>query len=517
MAMALNPVERRMLYLCNRWRAFTDDASKRLLIWQVQDNAVRIVQCFFEVQKHQTDYTTGDMFIVFDTPFENSIQYSRALKEMLVGRYQASRDDLKAEGITPDWAFDPAATPHSAAGFIEGLRSFGSYHHESIGHLVAVLSPSYMSSEAYDAFGDWLTRALAAGLPERLRLAVVDSVESPSFAKLLAAKYPLVYVDALDIDAFQTAQETFAEEAAVGPAGVFRNLLIGLTTLVERASADQVKAKAAEATAFARKQGWADQEVVIDVLLSGALLKELRFAEALSVNTHARDMAQQATAAGHPAGKQLVLQTWFGEAGVHLAAGDTLKAADAYRQAAIVAQSAPNVVLAIEALRMEAFCRARAGQTETALQAGQAALAVGSRLQPDTRPMTTLPVAALDLLRVLDAPRVSRMEEAKSRATARRHEAFLALERSAAGLENVREQAPFDAALARYARQTEAAEQIAGQDVQALAHRAGLRFAEVFGQGRQLLGMQWPLMVLSMRSASQLPVLDGQVPEEFQS
>src|SRR5262245_59578200 len=54
-----------------------------------------------------------------------------------------------------------------------------------------------------------------------------------------------------------------------------------------KAPADQVKAKAADAVAFARKQGWADQEVVIAVLVSGALLKERRFEEALKVNAHA--------------------------------------------------------------------------------------------------------------------------------------------------------------------------------------------------------------------------------------
>jgi hypothetical protein len=494
--MSLNPVERRLLYLCEHWQAFTSDASKRLLIWHIQDNAVRIVQAFFEVQKHQTEFTTGDLFIVFDTPFENSIQYSRALKQALAGQYQASHDSLKAEGITPDWVFDPATPPHSAAGFIEGLRSFGSRHHESIGHLVAVLSPLQIRPEAHDAFSGWLTRALAAGLPERLRLAVVDSVEFPRLGKLAATQHPQVAIDAPGIDALQTAQETFAQEAGVGPAAVFRNHLMGLTTLVERGSVDQVKAKAMDATAFARKQGWTDQEVVIAVMLFGALAKEKRFDEALAVNAQAREMAQKIEAQGHPAGKQLLLQTWFGEAGIHFSAGDLLKAAAAYKQAGILAQSVPNVVLAIEALRMEAFSWARAGQADAALNAGQDALAVGSNLQPDSRMMTSLPIAALDRLRVLDERSVSRMEDIKSRANAREHEAYLALEQQAAELENVRQPEPFDAAEARYDRQLEAAWQKGDDDLQAVADRAERRFAEAYANGRQLLGPEWPLATL---------------------
>src|SRR5437762_6552505 len=320
-AMALNPVERRLLYLCDHWSRFTADPSKRLLVWQVQDNAVRILQCFFEVQKHETDYFTRDLFIVFDAPFENSIQYSRALKDALAGQYEASREDLAQQGIAPDWTFAPEQGPHSATGFIETLRSFGSRHHRAIGHLVAVFMPSTIGPESHDAFSDWLGRALDGGLPERLRLAVVDSIETPRVQKLVASNHPLVHVDSLDIDALQTAQETVAQEAAVGPAAVFRNLLMGLVTLADRAPADQVKAKAVDAVAFARKQGWGDQEVVIAVLVAGALLKEQRFDEALKVNSHARETAQKAAAAGHPAGRQLVLQTWFGEAGMHFAAG----------------------------------------------------------------------------------------------------------------------------------------------------------------------------------------------------
>lgn len=495
--MALNPVERRLLYLCNHWSAFTGDASKRLLVWQVPDNAVRIVQCFFEVQKHQTEYTTGDLFIVFDAPFLNSVQYSRALKEALAGQYEASREELKQEGIAPDWTFDPAAVAHSPTGFIESLRSLGSRHHESIGHLVAVLAPSDVRPEAHDAFADWLVRALAVGLPERLRLAVLDSTETPRLQKLVASDHRLVRVDAPDIDALQTAQETFAQEAAVGPAAVFRNLLMGLVTLADRAPADQVRARAADAVAFARTHGWADQEVVVAVLVSGALLKEQRFGEALKVNAHARETAQKAAAAGHPAGKQLVLQTWFGEAGTHLAAGDPLKAADSYKQAGILAQGVPNVVLATEALRMEAFCRARAGQTDAAIQTGQAAIAVGARLKPDARQMTTLPIAALDLLRVLDGPRISLMEDVKNRATARELAAFLALEQRAAALEPERHPAPFEQAEAEYAERLELAQREGEQEVDGIANAADPRFAAAFANGRGLLGPQWPLAALS--------------------
>jgi hypothetical protein len=504
--MALNPVERRLLYLCNHWSAFTADESKRLLLWQVHDNAARMLQCFFEIQKHQTDYTTGDLFIVFDTPFENSIQYSRALKQSLAGQYDASNDDLWMERIIPNWAFEPGRMPHSATGVVDSLRSLGSHHHKAIGHLVAVLMPTAVHPEAHDAFSDWLARALSAGLPPRLRLAVVDSIEDPRLGKLARAGHPLVQVHAPDIDALETAQETFAQEPAVGPAGVFRNLLMGLATLADRAPADQVRSKAVDAAAFARKQGWADQEVVIAVLLSGALLKEKRFGEALQVNTHAREVAQQVAAAGHPAGKKLVLQTWFGEAGTHLAAGDPAQAAAAYMKAAVVAESVPDLLLTTEALRMEAFCRARAGDSAGAIVKGQAAMKFGALMKPDARPMSTLPIAALDLLRVLDPQRVSRMEDLKNRVSARELDALRALERRAAELEGESEPRPFDHTEGEYIRTLALARYEGDKELQQMVSDAEPRFAAAFANGQGLLGPQWPLEALPavpLRAAAQ--------------
>src|SRR5262249_8492023 len=105
---------------------------------------------------------------------------------------------------------------------------------------------------------------------------------------------------------------------------------------------------------------------------------------------------------GHPAGAAMVLQTWFGEAGVELAAGRVGEAAAAYDNAAVGAQEARNLVLAVEAVRMSAFCQARLGCVGTAIERGAQTLNTGQRLRREVRGMTTLPLAASDLLRVVD-------------------------------------------------------------------------------------------------------------------
>lgn len=491
----MNPVEKRLMLLADRWVSFREDDTKRLLIWQAEPNALRFFQCFFEVQKHETEYTVGDLFIVFDAPFDNTIQYSRELKEILAGQYEASREDLLQQGISPDWQFNPRQYPHSAAGFVNSLRSFGSQHHERIGHLVAVLTPTQVANS--DHLASWLLNAVQANPPERLRFVVIDSLEAPQFSRLESAGHAMIQFDRPAIDALTTAQETFAQESAAGPAGVFRNLLIGLMTLVEKGRADQVKLKAADALKFARKEKWPDQEVVVAMLVAGAMLKEKRFKAALKGYHYARKAAEQAAADGHPAGQQMTLQSWFGEAGVHLAAGDLEKAVQSYDRAAGVAQQIPNLILGIEAFRMSAFCLARLKDMEPAVQKGWHALSLGEKLKPDARAMTSLPIAALDLLRAIDPQRVEQMEHIKFRHKTEEDAIRQKADQHAAELENSKDDQLFEAVEAELKTALDQSKQSSAQHVETLAAGGDTPFKQAVAKAHELLGTAWLLDTLT--------------------
>lgn len=489
--MPLNPVERRLVELCTHWETFQQDLSKRLLIWKAPDNALRILQCFFEAQKHETEYQTGDLFIVFDTPFDQSIQYSRDLKITLAGRYDASREELTHQSITPDWEYDPHSVQDSASGFAQSLRSFTDKHQEHIGHLVAVLMPSSITRE--EAFIGWVQRLLATGLPERIRLVLIESLQHPRFTPLMSSGHAQIAVETLNFDALTTAQETFAQEGAVGPAAVFRNFLMGMVTLMEKGSADQVKAKAADTVAFAKQQQWADQEVAVTMMVAGALLKEKRFEEAVKEYRKARQAALQTVEAKHPAGKDLVMQTWFGEAGVHVASGNLDAATACYDQASLVAQGIPNLVLAIEAYRMGTFCQERLRQKDPALERGDAALALGKQLEPKDRANTTLPILGLDILRVIDPDRVKQMEEIKHRMDAEQTTILAKAEQHIAALSDTAAAQQFQAVEQRLEEEGEQVEQKAIQELEAVVKKGSDQFVKYVTDIRTLLGTEWPL------------------------
>lgn len=187
-----NPVEACLAGLGEHWGRFRSDPLKRLLIWTVPEDAVRMLQCFFEVQKHDTEYATGDLFFVLEPSFEYSIQYSRELKAAVAGQYEASMETFRAQKLPVDWKFDPEQSPDSATAFIRCLCSFGSEYHESIGHLVGVLMPKEIANPP--AFESWLARTLDSNIPERLRLVVIDSIENPRFPELAQAGHERIFL-----------------------------------------------------------------------------------------------------------------------------------------------------------------------------------------------------------------------------------------------------------------------------------------------------------------------------------
>jgi len=64
---------------------------------------------------------------------------------------------------------------------------------------------------------------------------------------------------------------------------------------------------------------------------------------------------------------------------------------------------------------MGAFCHARLGEVEAAAQCCERALQVGERMKPEACPMTTLPLVALEALRLLEPKRAAKMEAVKQR------------------------------------------------------------------------------------------------------
>lgn len=410
MAAANNPVMQCLDHLRDRWLEAGEDPQWRVLVWRVPDNATRLLEAFFAAQQQPETASTPDLFLRFDAPFETGFGYSRALKDALLLGYAEGRDDLDNQDIPIDWNGAFEQHPDTPVGFLALLDSFARHHREHLRHVAAVLMPESTASAA--SMIDWLDAALQSPIPEQLRLVVADTQSHPRWQALVERHPRHLRLIETPIDLFDVARATAAQSGAghgSGPAATYRQLLADCMRLLDCGTAAQVAQRADRALQLAEREQWPDQQVVMHMLVAGAYLKEQAYREAIVRYRCARKCAQAAQAQGHPAGSELVMQSWFGEASALVAAKQLELAAKAYVDAAQAAKAVPNALFVIEGYRMAGQCLAQDRQTEPAREHYMLGLAEARGLDSATRAVTTFPLLLQDLLKLQDTPRAERI------------------------------------------------------------------------------------------------------------
>ncbi|MGH8084844.1 MAG: hypothetical protein ACREPV_06175 [Lysobacter sp.] len=490
MSIAKSPVEQRFDLLCELWMEAVADPAVRLVVWRIPGNAGRMLDAFFEAHKQSPQAMTPDYFLRFDTAFETGFGYSRALADALQTGYIGSRDKLKAQGLPINWRDAHLDAPASAAGTLQLMRSFGDYYHEHLRHFVAVLVPSTVSRA--DALEAWLDAALRTPVPERLRVALVDFDDGPQWSALAARHGAAVRVIEAPIDMFDIARATAAQSSGgAGPSTAYRQVLTDVMTLLEKGRAAQVARRAERGLAMCERERWPDQQVVLHMAVAGAHMKEQQHPEAIGRYRAARESAQTAQLAGHPAGPNLLMQTWFGEAGAWLNARQPARAAEAYAAGSAAAKAIPNGLFAIEGLRMAGFCHAQGGHKERAREHYLFGLGEAKAMPAADRPLTTLPLLLQDMLRLQDPARVVQLEECASRYQAQVTDAQTRAESRAAKLGANPVSTDVDGIEAELVAAYEAAFQRLLDEREQLIARGDDYFRKVVAVAREYLHPRW--------------------------
>ena len=149
---------------------------------------------------------------------------------------------------------------------------------------------------------------------------------------------------------------------------------------------------------------------------------------------------------------------------------------------------------------MSAFCRARTKDRQDAFASLQQAFQIGHTLDPGQREMSTLPLAAMDLLRLIDPRRVLKIEKIKTKLEHQTGLLHQAVERQAADLETDGHAAQFREAGENLAGAIAQAEQETEKKLHVLVAKGDQSFRHLFAQARNMLGEKWPLF-----SAAALP------------
>jgi hypothetical protein len=122
-------------------------------------------------------------------------------------------------------------------------------------------------------------------------------------------------------------------------------------------------------------------------------------------------------------------------------------------------------------------------------------------MSADARPMTTVPVAAVDLLRAADASSVTALERSKATLDAKLANALQRAEHSAAALDGDARPGLAQAVAATLERERAEAHAQTEQEVAAIVAVASPTFREHFERGRRLLGPVWPMQLANAVAA----------------
>jgi len=394
-----NPIERQIESVGVLWNAFAKNPEARLLRWSVDDDGVRMVNLFFDLQNEEVG-EIPDLFIRFNTPFHDPRTYGFRLIDALRAQYQEIRAGIAEENIPSEWQIrEPLHNESDLVAFIRCCESFQDYYKKLMLILVIVLTPEKVSNPV--DWQNWLLRLAHAGLPSAIRITVMDNIHAPLLEPLSQIEPKLVHTVTPEIDMPGALEEIAETAGGVGPGRDFRKLFIALTNAAGKGDITTVQKMADKALRIVRKQKWLDMEVVVYMSLGSAWMGGKNISEALTNYRNAGRAAAQAEAAKHPAGSKLVIQTKFAEAGALFSANRYLESARIYESAAPLAEKQEDYLMTVEGWRMAAYCHEKAEEYKEAWRCGCQALDAGERLDENLRHNGTLPYVGQGLLRLV--------------------------------------------------------------------------------------------------------------------
>lgn len=396
--------------LRDTWLQATSDPDRRVLIWRVPANAMRLLEAFLEHQRRPGGRQTPDFFLRLTTPYVLGFTYSRALlADMQAGQLAYEQAETAGvESVRPHWEAPPAHdSPH---GVMTALQSLARHHRHDLRYLAAVLEPVSCTSGA--DMEHWIGAALADTGWHDVRLVLIDTVEAPVWKGVVERHSRRVSMLQPPVDMFAITRDVAVQSPGTGPGVVYRQLLADIMVLLQRGSAQDVTQRVDRALAVATAQGWHGQVATLQMMLAGAWLKQGDAERAALFYRSVREAAPTAAGAHAMASPPLVMQSWFGEAGCHLRLDQPGRAVSAYRQAAHAAAHVPSPVLAMEAQRMVGWCLLRDGKRESARTELLNAVQLAIPLSMAERRMTTLPQTLWDLLVLQDRRRCERLQAA---------------------------------------------------------------------------------------------------------
>ena len=393
--------------LVEKWEVIAAQPGVNIIRIHAQENEKDMVEAFYSYLLG-VDTENHDIPIIFESIYHDDLQYTHALldelKEMIDLWNNASKDELTIETKNIDWTpdYDIKHNGNPAYLFTENLNRLA-LHLELRKNifLVAVLKVSFVQPTQ---FCRWLEFALKAGMNEKFKILVDDSVSNPCYHQLAAkyAGYIVTLEPKLDMD--KAMQQVAAMGNPNDPAVQYRQVFLQMMLAIEKRSECESVRHGKTCIDIAQQnlsknKYWIGQIIAVYAALANDQVGYRNFKKAITYASQAVEVAEQSKEliTDEFIHRKFIAQAVMMRGSLYSADKHWAKGIEDFNCAIDHYLYTNDVILAMEATRMVGYCNIKYGNKDAACKALAEALEVAKQIPPHTIKYTTLP-GVLELL-----------------------------------------------------------------------------------------------------------------------
>lgn len=412
-----NAMENELEKLSEQWEDFIA-TELPILHWSFAPADIQLALAFVKV-KEQLDEKNPELFIHLSSEFTNAKEFGA----LLAHEMNAAIENGIADAMMDEEPNTPGAMPFTWRKPDLG-RSQSSYHalfqsckialdafEDYVHNITLVVTPSAISDAA--AYTAWWSsccdiHATFKDWPKKLRLVFFDTDDQSELRKLAKKNPQHIHSAKAPVDLQQAMQDILKDANDGSPGAEFRQHSVDLQQAVGKQDRDAMERIAHAAIVIAERENWLDMWVVILLTRAMGYLNLQWFDQALVDYRTAQNIAAQGEERQVPGCNKLHLQAKISEGTCLLTAGRLDEAAQAYDQAAQMAEQQQDLLMSLEGWRMASFCMERNHDNQLAWEHGKKALVVGRAMDAQQRVHSTLPFLGQALLRISPSSHVKK-------------------------------------------------------------------------------------------------------------
>lgn len=397
-----NPVTHRLELLRHKWQqAMEKNKECRIIRWHARPDETEMVHAFIEVEASEHG-ELPDIFIRLESAFSGNENYSIVLLKELEDRLNNEKEALEGKEISLSWIpiYDEKANrdKERALLFLNNLGSFIKSHPGFDGRLLVVnLVPAEIENTGQ--WERWLIALIEAGIPEQLRIVIMDVTGYALYAGI-SNRFPQTVITLMpELKMDEVMRQTAAAAGnPTAPDVQFRNCFLAMSEAAGKQDLPGAEQWGAKALAIARKAAWPNMQVAVYLQLGNLALGEKEFEKCMSHYNDGLHAAREAYASGDAPSGTLVAQCYAARAAAFFSKKEYTAAAEAYKAMAETALEIGHHLYRVEGWRMAALCYRKGDDYDLAWESNWEALHASQLLEEEIRKNSTLPYVGKELL-----------------------------------------------------------------------------------------------------------------------